>query len=231
MKSPCEKFIYSIIFEILIKFVNIYVCYFISIRYKFIKVIFILSHATIKKVSVSIQMSDHTLPTPQLNIEVPFDPNGKTAIFAKYAEQSGKKFSQTGFVNVTASSIISESASDIIDIGDASIITDDDPNSYIEFHFLKNEINPTGYVIQTGEWSHLKNWKFEGSKDGNKWDLLDSQWNNSDLNGEYKSKSFEITKCTQKYSHFRLTQTGENHFGDNYLSLSYFDIFGKSFAK
>ena len=176
-------------------------------------------------------MSDHTLPTPQLNIEVPFDPNGKTAIFAKYAEQSGKKFSQTGFVNVTASSIISESASDIIDIGDASIITDDDPNSYIEFHFLKNEINPTGYVIQTGEWSHLKNWKFEGSKDGNKWDLLDSQSDNYDLNGEYKSKSFEITKCTQKYSHFRLTQTGENHYGDNYLSLSYFDIFGKSFAK
>ena len=180
-------------------------------------------------------MSDHTLPTPQLNIEVPFDPNGKTAIFAKYAEQSGKKFSQTGFVNVTASSIISESASDIIDIGDASIITDDDPNSYIEFHFPNHEINPTGYVIRT-YWRgpgdcHLKNWKFEGSKDGNKWDLLDSQSDNYDLNGKYKSKSFEITKCTQKYSYFRLTQTGKNHNGDDYLYLTYFDIFGKSFTK
>ena len=114
-----------------------------------------------------------------------------------------------GIVNVTASSIISESISDVIDIGDDWIITDNDPNSYIEFHFPKHEINSTGYVIQTDEWSHLKNWKFEGSKDGNEWDLLDSQSNNYDLNGFFKYKSFEIPDCTQKYLHFRLTQTGK----------------------
>ncbi len=36
-------------------------------------------------------------------IEAAFDPNGNTAIFAKYAERSGKKFSQTGIAYVTAS--------------------------------------------------------------------------------------------------------------------------------
>jgi hypothetical protein len=87
------------------------------------------------------------------------------------------------------------------------------------------------YVIQTGKCNHLKNWKFEGSKDGNEWDLLDSQSDNYDLNDKYKYKSFEIAKCTQKYSHFRLTQTGKNHCGYDRLTLSYFDIFGKSFAK
>ena len=165
-------------------------------------------------------------------VEVPFNPNGETAIFAKYAERRGKKFSQTGIVNVTASS---GGIYNAIDVGNDDFWTTEVPNSYIEFHFPNHEINPTGYVIKSynGDpgWNHLKNWKFEGSKDGNKWDLLDSQSDNYDLNGNLKSKSFEIANCTEKYSHFRLTQTGKNHCGSDYLSLSYFDIFGKLIAK
>ena len=169
---------------------------------------------------------------PQLNIEVPFDPNGDTAIFAKYAERNGKKFSRSGIAYVTASS---NGPSDVTDVGNDHFATKNEPNSYIEFYFPNHEINPTGYVIKTLNggpyFCHLKNWKFEGSKDGNKWDLLDSQSDNYDLNGKYKSKSFEIANCTQKYSHFRLTQTGKSHRNEDYLVLSYFDIFGKLFAK
>ena len=136
-----------------------------------------------------------------------FDPNGETAIFAKYAERSGKEFSQTGIAYVTASLY---NPYNVIDIENGSFCTKNESNSYIEFYFPNHEINPTGYLIKTywmgPSWCHLKNWKFEGSKDGNKWDLLDSQSDNYDLNDEYKSKSFEIANCTQKYSHFRLTQ-------------------------
>ena len=91
-------------------------------------------------------------------MEAAFNPNGKAALFAMYPKRSGKKFSQMGIVNVTASS---GGIYNVIDVGNNYFCTKDEPNSYIEYHFPNHEINPTGYVIKTYDFGpgggHLKN--------------------------------------------------------------------------
>jgi hypothetical protein len=104
------------------------------------------------------------------------------------------------------------------------------PNSWIQFDFKDRFVSLTHYVLKSdGNWrDHLMEWTISGSNDGSSWTIIDSR-KTQDLNGEYITKQFE---CGDKlsvspfYRYLRLTQTGKNSYGDDYLGLANIEFFG-----
>ena len=85
---------------------------------------------------------------------------------------------------------------------------------------------------------HLKSWVIEVSNDGSSWTEIDRRENNNDLNDEYATANFKISKVpSESFRFFRLRQTGMNHYGlidgcDFYVvTLSSLEIFGTLFEK
>lgn len=60
----------------------------------------------------------------------------------------------------------------------------------------------TSYTIRSSPESvyHPKTWRVLGSDDGEKWDILDRQTNNSSLNANSIKQRF---KCDQNHSYYR----------------------------
>lgn len=73
---------------------------------------------------------------------------------------------------------------------------------WIQFDFGKRKINLTSYTIRSSPESvyHPKTWRVLGSDDGEKWDILDRQTNNSSLNANSIKQRF---KCDQNHSYYR----------------------------
>ena len=77
------------------------------------------------------------------------------------------------------------------------------------------------------DYEQLQNWKLEGQKasDG-QWVTLDSHQN--DPTRKLQTRTFDVS-CDEKLKAVKLTQTGKNTYGDNYLQFNAFDIFGLLF--
>ena len=73
----------------------------------------------------------------------------------------------------------------------------------------------------------LQSWKLEGQKasDG-QWVTLDSHQN--DPTRHLQTRTFDVS-CDEKLKAVKLTQTGEDTGGENYLCINAFDIFGLLF--
>lgn len=72
----------------------------------------------------------------------------------------------------------------------------------------------------------LRNWTLQGSNDGKNWVLLRRHVNETALNSNFATASFEIPSCSQSFRHFRILQTGHNSSGNNFLSISGFELYG-----
>jgi hypothetical protein len=75
---------------------------------------------------------------------------------------------------------------------------------------------------------HLLEWTASGSNDGNSWTILDHQKTQA-LNGNFITKLFEYgdkSSDSAFYRYLRLTQTGKNSYGNDYLMLSSIEFFG-----
>lgn len=73
---------------------------------------------------------------------------------------------------------------------------------WIQFDFGNRKINLTSYTIRSSPEGlyHPKTWRVLGSDDGEKWDILDRQTNNSSLNANSIKQRF---KCDQSNSYYR----------------------------
>jgi hypothetical protein len=108
--------------------------------------------------------------------------------------------------------------------------TRDSPNSWIQFDFKDRFVSLTHYALKSDGQSghHLQEWTVSGSKDGNSWTIIDRR-KQQDLNGNFVTKLFE---CGEKssfarfYRYVRLTQTGKNSSGHDYLMLANIEFFG-----
>jgi hypothetical protein len=104
------------------------------------------------------------------------------------------------------------------------------PNSWICYDFKRRKIMPTHYSIGSyfngsrGN-NHPKDWVIEGSNDGTSWMEIDRREDNSDLNASNVTRNFAVARSVEVRM-IRLRQIGANHFGDHYLLLSSFEIFG-----
>jgi len=110
--------------------------------------------------------------------------------------------------------------------------TNNEPNGWISFDINPNNKNmikfiPTHYVygFQTNMWLP-RNWNFEGSVDGNVWDVLKAHVNDQTIMNATVF-TFEVNNVVQGYRYFRMRVTGPDSSATNYLGLSGFEMFGK----
>merc|ERR1712130_353572 len=74
----------------------------------------------------------------------------------------------------------------------------------------------------------LRNWRFEGSNDGQKWTVIMEHKNDDKLKGRGQIATWTISPPNNKhfYSKFRIYMTGTNSNGQHYLALSGFEVYG-----
>lgn len=104
------------------------------------------------------------------------------------------------------------------------------PDQFALIDFSPYMICPNKYYIRTSGGNkgsgHLCNWTLTASNDMNKWDLLDRKLDNEDLNGGYKSASYNCD-CQEYYRYIRIQQVGYNLRNDFSMTLSCIELYGQ----
>jgi hypothetical protein len=103
-------------------------------------------------------------------------------------------------------------------------------------HFVKINLKnlrlcPSGYSVKThnNAWSSghfVRSWRFEGSNDDSKWEVLHSQTNSKALTGNDKEASFECSSSST-FRFLRFVMVGHNSNGDYRFSLQNLEVFGR----
>jgi hypothetical protein len=102
-------------------------------------------------------------------------------------------------------------------------------NNWICYDFKERRIVPTHYTIRTHAFGpggyHLKSWLVETSTDGKNWREVAREEDNEQLDDSRFTATFAVAggwECR----FIRLVNIGRNHFGDNCLLISAWEIFG-----
>jgi hypothetical protein len=138
---------------------------------------------------------------------------------------------ERGVVNITCSSRSRNECWQVVNYDwNDYFYTTNSPKSWIQFDFKDRLVCLTHYALKSdGDFrDHLLEWTISGSNDENSWTIVDHQKTQA-LNGEYITKLFECvdkSSVSQFYRYFRLTQTGKNSSGSDYLQLSNIEFFG-----
>jgi hypothetical protein len=102
----------------------------------------------------------------------------------------------------------------------------------ITYDFKGRRIHLSGYTIRSRAnpiyypYDNLKSWVLEVSIDGQSWNVIDTQSDNSDLNGKGLIKYFSI-QSSQPCRFIRLRQTGVSHSGSQLFVFSALEFFGQ----
>jgi hypothetical protein len=101
---------------------------------------------------------------------------------------------------------------------------------WVAYNFKDKRVEITHYGVRSRfdgfkNCNNLKDWVVEVSNDEKEWIVIDSQNDNTDLNGNNMSKGYEV-EARKEWKFVRLRQTGVSHSGKNYLVISGFEIFG-----
>jgi hypothetical protein len=98
----------------------------------------------------------------------------------------------------------------------------------LDFHDMR--VRVLSYTLQTHVYKagccHLKSWVLEGSLDCKDWTNLDTQNNNTDLNGTSRLAHFKISGSSPESRYIRVRSTGLNHQACYYLVVGCFELFG-----
>jgi hypothetical protein len=134
-------------------------------------------------------------------------------------------------VAMTASSLLSSkdecAVKNAADLGEwSAFVSQDAEDQWIMWDFKETLVKLTHYRMKC---SPLRSWILEASRDAESWVRLDEKVNNQELNGtmkDMKEATFPVAS-QDSFRFIRLRQTGENHFGDEHLVLTYLEFFGK----
>jgi hypothetical protein len=152
-------------------------------------------------------------------------------IISHLSSEYGGNVHTQGIVSITASSTAWSACHQVADYDWTGYwYSRREPTAWIQFDFKSREISPTHYTIKSDGGSyHLLKWSLDGSNDGTSWINLDRRETN-DLNECYTVKSYDCATVASSSSFFRfirLTQTGKDSHGDDYLQLANLEFFGK----
>eukprot|EP01084_Bolivina_argentea_P109222 195201_1 len=89
-------------------------------------------------------------------------------------------------------------------------------------------IRPTHYTLRhyISEHVHcLRNWKLQGSNDGQDWTPIKTHTKDKSLSGYGSSHTWKIEECNEFYSQFKIVMTGENDNNSWYLCCSGFEMY------
>jgi hypothetical protein len=174
-----------------------------------------------------------------MNIRRTFVSTGKSAfegIISYLTTQHDGNVHDLGIINISAHDPYSSSScyspKNVADLTATTtyFLSKNQPNQMLIYDFQKFRIKPTDYSIRSHHTQgvngqHLKSWVIEVSLDGSNWEEIDRRENNNDLNGSSFIKTFSISKSIE-CRFIRLHQIGPNHYGNNHLLFSAFEIFG-----
>ena len=144
--------------------------------------------------------------------------------------QGAEKFNSS--LSLYASESIAGTAYDIFNPSSTInwVSTLENPNySTFEIIFKKHYVYAIAYNIESEDTNaHPKNWKFQGSYQGESWTLLDEKKDNGNLNGQSIIKQFSVLH-PGLYSRFQFKQTGEGWNSDQprKLAIQKLDILGQ----
>jgi hypothetical protein len=102
-------------------------------------------------------------------------------------------------------------------------------NNWICYDFKERRIVPTHYTLRTNDngpgAAHLKSWLFETSTDGENWREVAREEDNKQLNGKWFTATFPVAGG-EECRFIRLVNIGRNHFRNDCLYISGWEIFG-----
>ena len=108
--------------------------------------------------------------------------------------------------------------------------SNNEPNQWIKFEFMGYSYEPTHYTLKTFNYepgnNHIKSWVFEGSLNGNDWEIVDERTNNSDLNGNGFIFTFDCRQMKKQYKSVRIRHTGKTHNDKDFLVITNIEFFG-----
>ena len=171
-------------------------------------------------------------------------------IIAHLTRECGGDVHRKGIVNITASSVRVRSPVNRIGGPGPGLVLEqfcptgmenefnfcskNERNAWICYDFKERRVIPTSYSVRSSGGKNLKSWVIEVSNDEYSWTEIDRRDNNNDLNDEYVTVNFKISKVpSESFRFFRLRQNGPNH--DNYktsyaVALTALEVFGTLFV-
>jgi hypothetical protein len=171
-------------------------------------------------------------PSPESRISTfPFRPKSPlSGIIAHLTEKHGGSVVETGTVLITAKSVMSDDAiwavKNLADFNTHShYMSEGEPGQWVCWDFQEMRVTPSHYSISNGA---IRSWKLEGSIDGREWTELDKRANINDLNDYLSTAAFAVTNAVE-CRFVRLSQTGRNNLGYDYMQLSSMELFGSLF--
>eukprot|EP01083_Nonionella_stella_P111629 327589_1 len=93
------------------------------------------------------------------------------------------------------------------------------------------KIKPTHYTLRhSNQGSHyLRTWNFEGSNNGENWNILKRHDDDTSLNTTFGTHTWSV-ECTESYQMFRIYMVGKDSNSYWYLLCSGFEIYGNLFG-
>ena len=163
--------------------------------------------------------------------------NPLNGVIAHLTRKCGGNVHDKGIVNVTSSGFECSGrepklAVNVLNPGTSTwFASKNEPDSWICYDFKDSRVSPTSYSVRSYKTvpgsHHLKSWVFEASKDGAEWTVIDRRDNNDELNDKHVIRNFRISPTpSESFRFIRLRQTGKNHKGKDFLTLTALEIFG-----
>jgi len=161
---------------------------------------------------------------------------GVTGLFYSLGTNFGKdhwKNPETrGFVRVSASSVCpdSEKPSAVVGRSVVRCVTKPNENSWFAVDLVNFRMSPTAYSLRHySSWDveALRNWVFEGSVDGQKWNILGTYLNDKSLAQRGAARTWILKKTNTAFRHFRVRQIGPNSNNHHYLACSGMELYGR----
>lgn len=112
-------------------------------------------------------------------------------------------------------------------------MSDNSPNSWIQFDFKDKRVALTGYSIKTCNMKsgqmHLRQWKIEGSNDLEKWVCIDEE-NTDVLNDRLVTQYFQCDSETRTlFRYIHITATGLNWQNNHRIVINELEFYGELF--
>jgi hypothetical protein len=152
-------------------------------------------------------------------------------IISYLTQKHGGNVHDTGIVTITSKSVYWDApwcalrnVADLTDT-DSAFDSKEEPGQWVCWDFHKMRVRPTNYTIRT---DLLKSWVVESSLDGEAWTEIDRKTDNEDFMDGWETASFAVSNSAE-CRFIRLTQTGKNHKGSDYLHIQAFEVFGTFF--
>jgi hypothetical protein len=164
---------------------------------------------------------------PLNRVEFPLkDAKSIDGIIFYLTRKHGGNVHDKGIVTITSKSVLSDdprcALRNVVDLTSRLyFLSNNAPGQWICWDFHERRVRPTHYTIRTG---YLKSWVVATSLDGEAWTEIDRKTNNEDFKDSWVA-SFAVSNSVE-CRFIRLTQTGKNHGGFDYLRIQAVEFFG-----